>query len=223
MKLLFKDHSRTFSLLALLLLVSISQQLSTEKHALHLQINGLVNTNNLLDLFFKYITYLGDGLFVLIFSVLILLFNIRLGLALLVSYIFASLISTTLKHLVFPSMNRPAYVFQWEDLHPLKLVEGVDMHIHNSFPSGHSTAAFVFFMTISFFLKSEFAKKVCLLLAAVVAFSRVYLSQHFLMDITAGAIIGSIVAIIISYFFFYRNGTGILENWNRPLFNRNRQ
>jgi membrane-associated phospholipid phosphatase len=220
MKLLLKENSQSLSFLVLLLLVSMSMLLSTEKYALHLQINGLVNANIYVDIFFKYITYLGDGLIILILSCLILFFNIRLGLALLVSYGLASLISTTLKHWAFPNMNRPFFIFQWENPHPLKLVEGVDMYIHNSFPSGHATAAFVFFMTISFFLKSGFAKKVCVFMAAIAAFSRVYLSQHFLMDITAGAVLGSSIAVLVAYFFFYRNEQGILSQSDRPVFKK---
>jgi membrane-associated phospholipid phosphatase len=42
----------------------------------------------------------------------------------------------------------------------------------------------------------------------MVAFSRVYLSQHFLIDIFAGSIIGSIGAIVF-FQVFYRND----RNW----------
>jgi membrane-associated phospholipid phosphatase len=217
MKLLLKENLQSLLLLVLLLVLAMIILLSTEKLTLHLQINSWVNSNNALDLFFKYITYLGDGLLILILSCLILFFNIRLGLALLVSYGLASLISSTLKHWVFPNMNRPFYIFQWEDSHPLKLVEGVDMYIHNSFPSGHATAAFVFFMTLSFFLKSKIAKVTCVCIAGITAFSRVYLSQHFLMDITAGAILGSGIAILIAYLFLYKNGGSLLLNLNKSI------
>jgi membrane-associated phospholipid phosphatase len=220
MKLLLRENR--FSLLLLFLLLTFSSiiLLNTGKNSGHLQINSIVNANYYVDVFFKYITYLGDGLLILILSCLILFFNIRLGFALLVSYGLASLISSTLKHWAFPNVNRPFFVFQWEDRHALKLVDGVDMYIHNSFPSGHATAAFVFFMMLSFFLKSKSAKIICVCMAALAAFSRVYLSQHFLIDITGGAILGSSIAVLIAYFFFYKNERGFLPQWNRALFRK---
>jgi membrane-associated phospholipid phosphatase len=220
MKSLLKENRITLFFLFLLLLAAFTILLTTDKINTHLQINSFVNRYLFIDFFFKYITYLGDGLLILILSCLVLFFNIRLGFALLVSYGIASLISTTLKHWVFPNMNRPFFVFQWLDKRPLKLVEGVDMYIHNSFPSGHATAAFVFFMTLSFFLKSKTAKVTCVCIAGIAAFSRVYLSQHFLMDITGGAILGSSIAIIVAYFFFYKGEKGFLSQWDRSIFKK---
>jgi membrane-associated phospholipid phosphatase len=217
MKTLWKDNKISLILLSLLLLIGFVILLSTNKFLLHIDINTIVNRFVAVDLFFKYITYLGDGTFVILVSLLLLLYNLRLGIALLLSYAMSSLISSALKHLVFDQVHRPSFIFQWEIPYPLRTVEGVDLFIHNSLPSGHATAAFSFFMVLSFFLTKTWQKCLCLVLAALAAFSRVYLSQHFLIDITTGTFIGTFVAMAVAYIFFYRNGNGILSHWNRSL------
>ncbi len=220
MKILWKDNKISLILLSLLLIIACIILGFTNKFLLHLEINTIVNRYMVLDLFFKYITYLGDGAFVIIVSILLLLYNIRLGIALLFSYALSSIISSALKHFVFAEVFRPSFIFQWEIPHVLRKVDGVDLYIHNSFPSGHATAAFSFFIILSFFHKQIWQKVIFLTLACLAAFSRVYLSQHFLMDITAGAFLGSTVAHFVGYYFFYKNGTGILNKWDRSLYNR---
>jgi membrane-associated phospholipid phosphatase len=42
-------------------------------------------------------------------------------------------------------------------------------------------------------------KIICLLIAVGVAYSRMYLSMHFLRDVTAGALLGTFIAFIASY------------------------
>ena len=64
----------------------------------------------------------------------------------------------------------------------------------NSFPSGHSTSAFAFFTFLAFYSSANVLKFVYLLIAFIVAFTRLYLFQHFLQDIIAGMILGIIVA-----------------------------
>jgi membrane-associated phospholipid phosphatase len=217
MKSLLKENRITLFFLFFVLLTALVILLTTDKINTHLQINAFVNRYLFIDVFFKYVTFLGDGLIIIIFCVIILLKNIRLGIALVAAYLTASLISTVLKHVVFSNFNRPFFVFQWEVPHQLHLVAGEKMYILNSFPSGHATAAFVFFMTLSFFLKVPIQKLVCLVLAVIAAFSRVYLSQHFLMDITAGATIGSSIAILIAYLFLYRKGGNFLLRLNKSI------
>ncbi len=66
-----------------------------------------------------------------------------------------------------------------------------------SFPSGHTTSAFAFFSLLAFFMPRASGKLLCLLLAVLVACSRMYLVQHFLKDIAAGMITGGGVALIV--------------------------
>ena len=70
-----------------------------------------------------------------------------------------------------------------------------------SFPSGHTSSAFALYGFIAF--NARKAKLpitiLCVVLAAMVGFSRMYLLYHFLRDVTAGAVLGTLVAIAAYY------------------------
>ena len=121
-----------------------------------------------------------------------------------------------LKHLI--SHDRPVSVFEnYPDLE-LPLVPGVDMYHGNSFPSGHASTFFMFctccviLMAIHCIregklrdLKTKILFNATLLLllifAALGAYSRVYISQHFLSDICVGSIIGFTTPFLMLYLF----------------------
>ena len=77
-----------------------------------------------------------------------------------------------------------------------------------SFPSGHSSLAFTAMLLLSLFLKEKFRNApYCLtfspmLVALLVAWSRVHDGWHFNVDVCAGAIIG-IASVIITYQIWY--------------------
>jgi membrane-associated phospholipid phosphatase len=95
--------------------------------------------------------------------------------------------------LIFADVVRPAKYF--EGKHHLYLIEGVNQFFTKSFPSGHSATAFGIFICFAFVAKQNWLKVLMLILACIVAYSRVYLSQHFLIDAMAGSFIGVLTAI----------------------------
>jgi membrane-associated phospholipid phosphatase len=174
------------------------------KPTINLYVNGYVGSA-IGNFFFYYITYLGDGRMAGVILLGILLYNVRLGLYSLFSFLNATIAATTLKYVYFDNEHRPFYFFQYIELHDVKYVDGVDLHIHNSFPSGHATQAFAILMCVAFSSSKQWVKLLCLLLAILTSFSRVYLSQHWLIDITAGSAIGLFFSIIYWKFFIYHN------------------
>lgn len=170
----------------------------------HLFFNQLVG-NKGVDVFFKYLTYLGDGLFV-IFVILIWMFkNIRQAVLLCVSYMMAGSLVSVLKNYVF-DVPRPSFVFHYYYKHiHVKYVEGVEVLAINSFPSGHSTTAFVLFTFLALNSTSHFVKFLMAFSALLVAFSRVYLSQHWINDITAGSLLGLVITLLIYILSEYLN------------------
>ena len=52
-------------------------------------------------------------------------------------------------------------------------------------------------LLISFIMKKKYYSFLLVLLAYIVGFSRIYLSQHFLIDVLAGALVGSTVPLLI--------------------------
>jgi membrane-associated phospholipid phosphatase len=179
----------------------------------HLYVNQYVGNRYVNGLFY-YVTYLGDGGLAAFILLFILILNVRAGIACTSSFLAATAISNALKYTLFDDVNRPHYIFQYIDKFNLRVVEGVDLHIHNSFPSGHATQAFAILLCLAFIVKPGWAKLTLLALAVLTSFSRVYLSQHFLADITAGSIIGSFCAVVFYLAFI---GRGRLANLDKPL------
>lgn len=179
----------------------------------HLFFNRWVG-NPYVDWFFKYLTHFGDGWF-LIFIVFLLLFqNIRKALILLISYAIAGGLVSVLKNYVFDAA-RPHFVFDYyyKDV-AVNYVEGVELLALNSFPSGHSTAAFVLVTFLMFQFDNRFIKFLFGLTGILIAFSRVYLSQHWINDIVAGSLIGMVLSSVILILFDKYNW---LHQYNKGL------
>lgn len=91
----------------------------------------------------------------------------------------------------------------------LPLVEGVRMNYWLSFPSGHTTTFFVLFFSLSIILCAENIKGknilsfICFLCASFGAYTRIYLSQHFALDIFAGILI-AVCSTLVLYFFLVK-------------------
>lgn len=187
-----------------------------DKVSLHLKINSLVG-NPILDNFFKYFTHVGDGIFAVIIAIFIFLFNKRNGIFILSTYIVSGLFTSFLKNYFYSDVNRPHFVFGYFVQHiKLKYIEGVEMVGQNSFPSGHSTSAFALFTCLALITENKLLKVIFFIIALMAAFSRTYLSQHWLVDVTFGSLIGTITAVIF-YFIFINNNK--LEKLNKPFLN----
>lgn len=189
--------------------------LNYEKGALHLKINSLVGAP-WMDIFFKYITYLGDGLFAALVSFIVILYNVKKGLFVLTSYVISGLITSYLKNYCY-DINRPHFVFShFYDNVTIKYVEGIDMLALNSFPSGHATTAFAVFTSLAFISSNKTLKIIFLCIGILVAFSRTYLSQHWLIDITIGSLIGTSCSVLF-YLLIMRQS--VLPKLDKSLFN----
>ncbi|WKY45110.1 phosphatase PAP2 family protein [Eubacteriaceae bacterium ES2] len=83
---------------------------------------------------------------------------------------------------------------------PYEVIPGLQYLIEKqnsySFPSGHSGSSFAAAVTIYLNLPKSYGI-LAMILAALIAFSRLYLGVHYLSDILCGAIIGSIIAALV--------------------------
>ena len=142
------------------------------------------------DQFFKYGTHLGDGslFFVLILGFLIWKRSSTWEVILVALVVL--LTSYGLKQTIFNDWPRPTAYFS-EDI-SWNYVEGVTVRTISTFPSGHTMAAFAIYFLLSMQVKQKWAQLLLFLPALIVAVSRVYLLQHFLIDVYFGAIIGVI-------------------------------
>lgn len=140
-----------------------------------------------LDLAFKYITHLGHGLVPVGAFVILLLVRYSWALALGLSSAVMGIIVQTLKRSVFAGDHRPAMFFADSGL---PSIDGIVLMTHHSFPSGHSATALCIFAMLAFFIKQKWASYLLMAIGILVAFSRVYISQHFIQDTIAGGWIG---------------------------------
>ena len=160
-----------------------------------------------LDLLVPIITNLVDWLPYL--CVVLLLFY-RAGWAtfLASNLLLSTLIVQPIKHIV--CAPRP-FIWFAENMPDatLPLVEGVKMNLWLSFPSGHTTTFFVLFFSLSIILCAENIKGknilsfLCFLCASFGAYTRIYLSQHFALDIFAGILI-AVCSTLVLYFFLIK-------------------
>lgn len=202
MKTFFK-HNIIYILIYIGLLCYVGNVLLHDgKVQIHKAMNAYVGNVNM-DLFFKFITHLGDGAFAFLVAIMFLFFNIRKSVYILLSYVGAALMSFILKHLVYPDIYRPHFVFQYYVREKFKTVEGVDLIGFNSFPSGHALSAFALFFCLLFVSRNHFLKTLFFTLAILAAYSRVYLSQHWLIDIYVGSIIGVSFSLLFYGVFYH--------------------
>jgi membrane-associated phospholipid phosphatase len=160
------------------------------------------------DSFFKYATSLGNGAMIGVLFVVLLFFKYRYAFAFLAGSLAASLVVNLFKKVVFHDMYRPSKYFELFESYQLHFVEGVKLHELQSLPSGHTATAFNLFLTMALLTKNNVLKLFLFIMALLVSYSRVYLSQHFLIDITLGSVIG-VLFIMLAWVWF---GT-FNKNW----------
>src|SRR5699024_7390074 len=117
------------------------------------------------------------------------------------SALLQTIIVQGLKRFFFEEMTRPRKFLELDSLSHIHFVEGVTVHNFNSFPSGHSATAFAIFTLLALIYRKSWWTALVFFVAAAVAISRVYLLQHFFIDIYFGSIIG-MVSVAAVYFHF---------------------
>lgn len=153
------------------------------------------------DIFFKYITNLGDGAIIAILTITLLTKNAKTSLTFLSGSLLTAVVINLFKKVILNDVYRPSKYFELYENYQLHFVEGVKLNVLQSFPSGHTGTAFNVFFMLALLTKNKFLKLLCFLLAATVAYSRVYLSQHFLIDITVGSLFGVLFIFLFTYWF----------------------
>ncbi len=174
-----------FVLLLILVLVR-------SKEFVHMAMNSF-NTP-FLDLLMRYWTMLGDGILLVILILVLLFVSFRYFFTALAAFIFGGLSVQFFKRVFFSDFPRPMKYFELLGTdYELYLVPGVEMSSWFSFPSGHTATAFALFFALALLTRSKIGQAGLLILAIGVGYSRIYLSQHFLMDVVAGSLLGMIM------------------------------
>jgi membrane-associated phospholipid phosphatase len=161
-----------------------------------------------------YMTDLGDGLTAITLSLIMLLFSYRKFLLLASSYLVTSLVAQVLKYIVDAPRPKLYFQDQWSHVHTVK---GIYILSFNSFPSGHTTSAFSAALVITYLCKNKGWGVPALLIAMLVGYSRMYLTQHFFEDVIAGSVIGVMVTV---FWLTWLDSKQFIhtDKWNKGLY-----
>ena len=181
------------------------------KLELHLLLNS--HHTSIQDTFFKYYSMLAEGPLYVMALLPLFWKKKELTIFFAICELSSGALLQILKHTI--CTERPVSAFEHYHNMVLPLVQGVDMHHSNSFPSGHASTFFVFCTCCALILAYNYKLKhhkrsiqalfylgslVLLVLASLGAYSRIYLSQHFLSDVCVGSVIGFVMPCLMFYF-----------------------
>lgn len=144
-------------------------------------IRGL-NDNPVLNAFFTWFTFTADTLFIVFIIAALYLSGYRKeALVFAVVLLVTNVVTYGLKYLI--ARPRPS------DL-------GITPEAEPAFPSGHTSNAFAFATTITYYHRK--AAPFLFAWALLIAFSRVFLGFHYFTDLLGGAAVGIVVSLVIT-------------------------
>jgi len=185
-------HVRLFFVPYLIILVTcLVLKISYTREAIYFAVNA--RHSDFGDFLFPYVTDMGEGYMVAAVTLLMLCFSYRKTILIATSFAVSGILVQIVKHIY--QAPRPVVYFE-KDLNSIHFVKGIALLHNNSFPSGHTVTAFSAAVVLSYLAVNKRLGFIYLLLAMSVAFSRMYLSQHFFEDVTAGSILGTMSTIM---------------------------
>jgi len=204
---IFDIRSRSFILLAILFLIltafvyfEITQSFDQNIILFFSQNVGDPTT----DLVMQYVTESGEVLWMLGFGILMLIIpkTRRVGITLMILIVISTLLTGYIKCGV--DRDRPDFDYQGtpfpvpisKDTFALFCEGGFDA----SYPSGHAARSVIFAIIIGYVLSERFPRGVYLLFIypGMISISRIYVLQHYPMDVIGGTVIGIMLAGVMA-------------------------
>ena len=189
-------HYKIAQLLSLSLALSLfTMSLVWGKNEAFLYLN--TNLGLVADKVFEYSSYLAEGwIWIPYFIVLVGLYK-KDKAFILMNFLISTLLTQFAKNFIFTTAMRP--MASGLDATQIHTVPGVEIHTFNSFPSGHTATAFTLFILTTYLFPNKYVLSIGIVYAIVCGYSRVYLAQHFPLDL-AGGIFVALLTLPISIF-----------------------
>lgn len=218
---IFDIRSRSFVLLTILFLILTSLVYSgiTKSFDQNVITYFSQNVGNpLLDIFMQYVTESGEVFWMLGFGILVLIIprTRRIGITLMILIVISTLLTGYIKCGI--DRDRPNFEYEGapfpvpisKDTFALFCEGGYDA----SFPSGHAARSMIFAIILGYALSERFPRGAYLmfLYPVMISISRIYVLQHYPMDVIGGVVIGVMLAGVMAkrtklYKFFEKSKT----------------
>jgi membrane-associated phospholipid phosphatase len=218
----FLRHNAVFITLSLMLIAALGLALLyIPKGELHLLLCD--HHTPARDIFYRYYTQIAEWFPYVVCIALLLFGRIGNGLFATTAMISSALTTQLFKHIVNAPRPVTWFAAQMPDVQ-LPLVEGVSMNKWFSFPSGHTTSFFALAFVVCILLTRKTSENSTIstprnpkisgilgiieqatlfFLAALGGYSRIYLSQHFPLDVFAGIVVGVLITMICYAIFHH--------------------
>ena len=158
-----------------------------------LYINGLHTSFS--NAFFAKTTQLVEGVSLVVIGIWLLIWRVKYVIVYLIDMLATAAIVRLLKVAFFADRIRPALFFGPKV--KLNFVNGVDILQYYSFPSGHTTTAFALCFLLAIIVRRTWVSMVLLIVALLVGFSRIYLLEHFWIDVYFGSLLGMLITLLV--------------------------
>ncbi len=180
-----------------------------------LSVNSIANPT--LDVIAIFLTKFGLGVTMGILTLIFLFIRYYYALASLISLAFTGIFTGILKKIIFKGLPRPTAYFNKDLFH--HLIPGFDYHDLNTFPSGHSMTAFAIVLLLAVAIDNKWWSLILPFGGLLVASTRVYLLQHFFLDIYAGSVFGVACTLLGLYFakLLFKNDERLMNKSLRDL------
>lgn len=202
---IFDIRSRSFVLLTILfLLLSVLVYFGvTESFDQSIVLFSSQNVGNpTLDTIMQYVTESGDVWWMLAFGILLLIIpkTRRIGITLMILIVISTLLTGYIKCGV--DRDRPDFEYEGSPF-PVEIRRDtfvLSCGANASYPSGHAARSMIFGIILGYALSERFPRGAYLLLLypVMISLSRIYVLQHYPMDVIGGAVIGVMLAGVMA-------------------------
>ena len=200
---LFGLRSRPFLVLVtifVVLSVLVNEKITTDFDRNTVLYFQSIAGNQTLDLTMWTITEIGDVRWLVLFSIVLLIIRRtrRIGMIMLLSLVAGTIGAGYLKGYVIDN-PRPELEFLGSEM-PYEIAQDTFvLGTNGSFPSGHATRAAIVALIVGYALSERFPRGRYLIwiFPILESLSRVYVLQHYPMDVFGGVVFGTTLAAII--------------------------
>lgn len=170
------------------------------------------------DFVFTKLSSIGNALSIFFFLAIVLWrYELKFLYFFVLAFLLESLVIIVCKNVFFSHEPRPYLFFEAQGiLDQVDFVEGVKVNKRRSFPSGHTAYSFCMATFFALKINKKYIAFFLAIFAAFVGMSRMYLVQHFFVDVFTGAMVG-IIGTATAYYLVFKTE----KKWyNKRIFSK---